>query len=422
MTGTKRHVLLLVLLTAFFITGNLIGAGILGLPIQAGFSGFLPFLIVLVIIGGAMLYTGSILGDEAIRSQAPKFHYPSLYQHYLGSVGKWVAIAAALVIYYGFIIAYLSGATALLENIFRIDIPDGFVTIGFFTIVTTLTVMNPAFLRDYTALLVVLLLGSLGILVYLAEKHVVVDRLLYVNWRFIHLTVPILVTAFSFHVIIPNIAKDLKWNRNTIMIALFLGALLGYAITAMWVQVSLGAIPLHGKISIASAFHNNIPSTIPLSRIIKSAIFTNFSLFFALLAITTSYLTNGYGLMEFLDDLLTNCFKRSNRLLVIALSFGPPLILTLIYPDIFLVALDAVGVYGVAILFGILPCTIAIKRAREARKRPILAVVVLSIFLAVLGFKVVKESRILIHKIEKRYVGSMFDRYTHEGEGPAGHE
>lgn len=419
MKTENKPVLLLILLTAFFITGNLVGAGILGLPIQAGFTGFLPFLLAVTVVGGAMLYTGAVLGDEAIRSKQPKFHYPSLYQNYLGTAGKWVAVAAALVIYYGFIIAYLSGATAVIEDLLRVDLPDAIVTIIFFVLVTALTIMNPRVLRDYTALLVVLLLTSLGILVFMAEKHVVPGRLSYIDWRFIHLTVPILVTAFSFHVIIPNIAKDLKWRKATIMMALFLGVLLGYAITVLWVQVSLGVLPVEGTISITSAYYNNVPSTIPLSKIIKSAIFLNFSLFFALLAIATSYLTNGYGLMEFIDDLLTNYFKRSNKLLVIALSFGPPLLLTLLYPKIFLVALDYVGAFGVAVLFGILPCMIAIIRARSSGKVPILAAVVLLIFIAVLGFKIVKETRIVKVQPGKRYVRYNFDHYISRSEKPS---
>lgn len=415
----QKPLLLLILLTAFFITGNLVGAGILGLPIQAGFTGFFPFLLAVTLVGGAMLFTGAVLGDEAILSKAPKFHYPSLYQKYLGTAGKWVAVAAALIIYYGFIIAYLSGATAVIEDLLRVDLPNAIVTLIFFVIVTGLTIMNPRVLRDYTAILVLLLLASLGVLVFMAEKHVVPGRLDYVDWRFMHLTVPILVTAFSFHVIIPNIAKDLKWKKSTIMVALFLGALLGYAITVLWVQVSLGVLPVEGKISISSAYYNNVPSTIPLSKIIKSPIFLNFSLFFALLAIVTSYLTNGYGLMEFIDDLLTNYFKKTNKLLVVALSFLPPLALTLIYPKIFLVALDYVGAFGVAVLFGILPCMIAIIRARASGKIPILAIIALLIFISVLGFKVVKETRIIKIQPGKRYVRYNFDHYVAREERPS---
>lgn len=408
----QKSTVFLILLVAFFVTGNLVGAGILGMPIQAGFAGFIPCLLGVLLVGSAMLYTGIVLADEAVRTKKPKFHYPSLYQAYLGTAGKWLAVLAALVIYYGFLIAYLSGATAVIKDLFHVNVPGGVITVIFFVVVTALTVMNPRVLRDYTAVFVVLLLAAFAVLVVMGEKHVDPARLSYVDWRFFPLTLPVLVTSFSFHVIIPNIAKDMQWKRPMVLAAIVIGALIGYAITVTWVQVSLGILPIEGKISLLSAYRTNVPSTVPLSQIIKSAKFIYFSLFFALLAIVTSYLTNGYGLMEFIDDLLTNYFKKSNKLLIILLSFGPPLAVTLIYPDIFLKALDIVGAFGVAVLFGILPCTIAIMRARAARKKPFLGIIMFLIFLLIIGFKTAKETGLIKLEPGVRYVKFNFKHYV----------
>ncbi|MGB2705352.1 MAG: aromatic amino acid transport family protein [Candidatus Omnitrophota bacterium] len=408
----NKPTFLLVVLVAFFVMGNLVGAGILGLPIQAGFAGFIPCLAGIVLVGAALFFTGVVLSDEAIRTKNPKFHYPSLYQAYLGFAGKWIAVISNLIILYGFLIVYISGATIIIKELTNTALPGTVIMLIFFAIVTGLTVVNPRALRHYNALFVVLLWLSFAIIVIIGEKQVDLERLRYMDWKFLPVTIPILITALSFHNIIPNICKDLKWDRRAVLTAMTVGVLAGYLITTVWCQVSLGALPLDGKISIASAFGNNFPSTVPLSEIVKSPLFVTSSLLFALMAIITSYLSNGYAIMEFMNDLMSNYFKKSNRLLTIILSFGPPLVIALIYPNIFLNALDMVGGLGIVVLFGILPSIIAVIRARSSGKKSFLGIVMVLLFLAFLFLKIGKETGILRVKPGERYVRYNFTHYA----------
>ena len=397
---------------AFFVLGNLVGAGILGLPIQAGFAGFLPCLLGIILVGVALFYTATVLSDEAIRTKKPKFHYPSLYHEYLGPVGRWVAVVSNLVIFYGFLIAYLSGAATIIKELVSVPVSGAVVTVVFFALITALAIANPRALTDYTAVFVILLLASFAVLVLTGERHITPGRLEYANWKFFPFIVPILITALSFHNIIPNICKDLGWKRPAILAAMIIGAVAGYLITVLWVQVSMGVLPVDGDISIASAYRDNLPSTVPLSQIIKSRQFIDFSLLFALLAIITSYLTNGAGLMEFVDDLLSNYFERSSRLLVVLLAFAPPLVITLVYPNIFLVALDVVGGLGLALLFGLLPCVIAVLRARSAGRPPVLGVIMFVCFMAVILFKIAMETGLVKLEPGPRYIRYNFTHYV----------
>jgi len=149
-----------------------------------------------------------------------------------------------------------------------------------------------------------------------------------------------------------------------------------------------------------------------MSEIIKEPFFITCSLLFALMAIITSYLSNGYGLMEFMDDLTSNYFKKSSRLLIIILSFGPPLVIALIYPNIFLTALDMVGGLGIVVLFGILPSIIAVIRARTSGKKAFFGIVMTILFLAFLFLKIGKEAGLLHVEPGKRYVRYNFTHYT----------
>ena len=79
-------------------------------------------------------------------------------------------------------------------------------------------------------------------------------------------------------------------------------------------------------------------------------------------AITTAYLANGLGLIGFMDDLTNRYMGKVNPLLSRALSFIPPLLIALIYPDIFLQAINIAGGFGIVTLFGVLPSIIAMLR------------------------------------------------------------
>ena len=75
---------------------------------------------------------------------------------------------------------------------------------------------------------------------------------------------------------------------------------------------------------------------------------------FSLLAVATSFIGFVLGLVDFVADgmkLPTN----TRSLLPFALTLAPPSIFALLYPDVFLKALDLAGTYGVLAFFGVLP-------------------------------------------------------------------
>ncbi|MDO9529032.1 MAG: aromatic amino acid transport family protein [Syntrophales bacterium] len=385
----------LILTVAFLITGNLIGAGILALPINTGLSGFIPSLVGMTIIGSAMFFTAIVLGNEASKERKATFNYPSLYQKHLGNLGKWIAVLANLLILYGLLTAYLTGGATIITSLFHLPVPAVVVMAVFFLIVTGLTVMDISIVRKYNTLIMMILFLSFAIIVFQGEEHVVVSRFAYTDWAYLPAAAPIIVTAFHFHNIIPTICHDLKWNNAAIWKAMLLGMTLGFVMNAIWIQVGVGALPLTGGAgSLLEAFKQNLPATIPLSRIIQSHLFATGSMVFALLAITTSYMANGIGLMGFVDDLTENFFHKKSRFLTIILAFLPPLTISVIYPDIFLKAIDIVGGVGIVILFGILPSIIVIRQSKSSRMR-LLGMAMFALFALLLALEIGQECGLL---------------------------
>ncbi|QSH42469.1 aromatic amino acid transport family protein [Lentisphaerota bacterium ZTH] len=370
---------------AFLITGNLIGAGILGLPVNTGIDGMIPSLVAMVVFGGAMFFSAVVLGKEAIQTKEENFNFPSLYHKYTGNVGKWVAILANMLILYGLLTAYLTGGSTIVCKIFNIsDVYAKGILVLIFLILSGLTLSGNKIIHRFNAILMILLWGSFAIIVFIGQHHVDPVRLKHCDWGFLPVAIPIIVTAFHFHNIIPNVCHSLNWDIKAVAKAMLIGMCIGFLMNAIWIQVGIGMLPLSGgESSIIYCYKNNIPANVPMAEMVNSSTFTLFSMLFALLAIATSFVANGIGLLGFNRDLLFNFFKVKSNMIVSAVTFLPPLIIALIYPDIFLKAINVVGGVGIVTLFGILPCIIAFIKTRRRSVR-IFSVVLLLLFSAVL--------------------------------------
>ncbi|MFA5286755.1 MAG: aromatic amino acid transport family protein [Candidatus Omnitrophota bacterium] len=387
----KKAPFSLIVMVTCFITGNLIGAGILGLPIKTGMAGLLPSLVGVFAVSCAMFLTALILGNEAVKTHQEVFHYPSMYRQYFGPLGKWVATIANLIILYGSLVVYIAGATAIILRLTNIHIPRELIILLFFLPVTAISIINPKSLLKYNALFVVLLLISFVAIVVMGEKYVVAQRFTRMDWVMLPAALPIIVMAANFHSIIPSICRQLDWNFKDVFIAIFAGTVIGLIMNSLWIQVGIGVLPLLGSNGIVNALNNNLPATVPLGQAIKMHFFLPISLLFALLAIVTSYISFGNTTMEFMDDLLVNYVKVKNKALTIAVSFLPPLIIALLYPNIFLSVLDFVGGIGVVILFGVFPCIIGLKQKIPLFRRLFFIVPVLTFFVIILVLKVHQE-------------------------------
>ena len=355
---------------AFLIAGNLLGAGILALPVNTGFAGFIPAVTAMVILGGAMFFSALVLAQEATEVQEDNFNYPSLYEKYLGKTGKWIATVTNALILYGLLTAYIAGGSKIVASMVGFSQVPWWLMTLITALLTGITVLDMRIIKKYNVLLMCIMLGAFVLLIGLGQKEVQWDFLLQRDWIFLATAAPIILTAFHFHNIIPTICKDMDWNLRSVGIAMLLGMAGGFIINVLWLQVGLGMLPVwEGANSIRAAVEAGNPATIPMGHLLGSKLFNGGALIFTVIAIATSYLANGVGLMDFLRDVTEHHFHRKNRPLVIALTFLPPYLIALINPDIFLNAINLVGGVGIVLLFGVLPGVVAFCKARTRKMR-----------------------------------------------------
>ncbi|WP_018123833.1 aromatic amino acid transport family protein [Desulfovibrio oxyclinae] len=385
-----------VITSALVVTGNMVGAGILALPVNLGPAGVLPALSGIVLMWLLMTTTAIIYSEQKSLVQSETADLPSFFGSELGTAGKWISIVANLIILYGVLVAYLAGVASIINHLFHIDLPGWVTTVGYFAFATLMTSFGAVVMARGNAVLMLLMWGTFAMLVFMTVPTMSATNLGFSDWGFLPSGLPVLITAFHFHNIIPTICRTLKQDRRAIRTAIIGGTSLGLFMNIVWVVVVCLALPLSGADdSVVYAFRNNLPATIPLAEMIASPVFMQAALVFSVVAMTTSFMANGTALLSFIRDLTSTYLGVSGMKLVWPLAFLPPLAVGIFYPDVFLIALNIAGGLGENLLFGILPGFLLVRYFSKGSFRHRLGLFLVAAFSAVLIIELGQEFGLL---------------------------
>ena len=353
-----------IITSGLVVTGFMVGAGILALPINIGPAGILPAVFGALAVWGLMTANGLILARQPYLEQHEGADLPSLFESVFGRTGKWLSAAANLLILYGLLTAYLAGVASVAVDSLKLPLPQWGAMLVYFCLATLFASFGEAVLHRGNALLMLLEWGLFATLLVLVVPHFEGVPLQARDWEFFTSGLPILVVAFNFHNVVPTICRTLNHDRKAVSAAIWLGSGIGMAMTMIWTVAVILTLPMEAAngVDIISAFKAGVPATVPLDRLIASPVFIKSSIAFAIVAMTTSYMGTSVSLTSFLRDVAGGRVKR--RITLWILTFLPPLLVGIAYPDIFLKALNLVGGLGIGTLFGILP---GILLARQSR-------------------------------------------------------
>ncbi|MGE4193016.1 MAG: aromatic amino acid transport family protein [Pseudodesulfovibrio sp.] len=384
-----------VITTALIVTGNMVGAGILALPINLGPSGFLPAVLGAVAVWAIMTCTGIIIARQPFLAQNSDADLPTFFEEVLGPAGKWFSVAANLIILYGLLTAYLAGVASVAASSVPIHLPDWAWLLLYFCAATLLASFGSVVMRKGNAVLMTVMWLLFGALLVLVAPHFRGMDLRAGDVRFFTSGLPILVTAFNFHNVVPTICRTLNNDRRAVTRAIWLGSGIGAAMTLLWTVAVMFTLPMEAPdgVSIIAAFKAGAPATVPLVQLIRSPVFIKASIGFAVVAMTTSYMATGVALLSFLKDVAG---KRVRSGAVIWLmAFIPPIGIGLLYPNIFLEALNIVGGFGVGTLFGILPGVLLIRQGEAGSRTRRMGWLLVSAFTCVLLVELAQETGML---------------------------
>lgn len=367
---------------SLLIAGTAVGAGVLAIPIQTGLAGLLPAVMGIILVWLAMLCAGLILAGSLITYPLQDTDLPSLFQNELGIVGKWLSTIGYLIIFYGLMTAYLAGSMSVLSSLFS-STKTGYLLLAFFLPATALSLFGLSAVQRSNVLVMAVLALSFIFLLGTGWQTIDRTRFPYTDWSYFPAILPIITCSFGYGVIIPTICRTLQGDIRQIRKALIWGTLIPVGVSLLWIMVIIGSVPLHdgnSPDSLIRAFMHSEPATVPLARISGTDRVIGAGLIFSLCAILTSYLAVSTSLMSFHRDLLATVIPGGSYWIRAALVFVPPLLAVLFSSGLFLTALDIVGGLGIAMIFGLCPALIALKKQGDGALRWRYAGVVLIVF------------------------------------------
>lgn len=329
----------------------MIGAGVLALPTVTAPAGFLPSSAALLAVW-AYMATTALLISEATISTACALGRPSgisllsLGENTLGRPGAILTAISYTILHYAILTAYTAQGAATLNHL--LPVLEQFVHLPIATlppaaapalfaaaIGIAMYALSPRTVERLNNALVAAVVATFLAVVYTAGSHTDLTTLLAgSHWGALPHggIIPVLFVSCVYHNVVSTITMRLEGDRAKIRRVIFAGS----------------AVPLGMFLLYDAAMLGGGGSTEGLAV-------TGFSL----LAVATSFVGFVEGLTGLWADVRLTRGTGGGRWMDFVATILPPIVFTVVQPDVFLDALDAAGTYGIAVLFGGLPAAMA---------------------------------------------------------------
>lgn len=355
------------------VAGTAIGAGMLATPMTTAAAGFPVSALLMVILWGIMCVSALLTAEAALAFPAGYNGFNTMAHATLGRSGQVICWLSFLGLLYALNSAYISGGGSILsttlQTFFNIDMPQ-WANKMIFLVVFGMIIFSGARSVDMVNRVLISIKGVIFIITLsLITPYVDLQKLMNPEGeaKFLLAAIPILITSFGFHVVIPSLTTYTQNNVQAIVRAIVIGSFLPLVIYIIWLAGILGVVPLVGELSFISVLkealyqHKDDVGVLlnTIDILVENRWLSASVNFFSHLAIITSFLGVGLALFDYLLDMRKNR-STSTRVQTILLAFIPPLLFAMYYPQGFRLALGFAGIF-VAITCIILPALFAWK-------------------------------------------------------------
>lgn len=356
------------------IGGTCIGAGMLGLPIMTAAAGFFPAMGAFLFVWFFMTIAAFAYLEVSMRFEGD-VNLISMVHTTLGDGAKWLAWVAYMLFLYSLMAAYTAGGTSIFANLLNIqmqNVQQSIILATIFIVPFAVIVYLGTTTVDYVNR--ILMAGFIATFILLCTIFLyspVEDNHFYAfgNPKYLLFSFPLIVTSFGYHTLIPTLKSYFQEDMKKLRLVFVLGGLSPLIIYAIWELIILFLVPTWGDNGLVYILnHNKANPAEAMARAISAQngnihrIVTWFSYF----ALTSSFIGVGLGIRDFFADGLHIKKNHLGSFILTVLTFGPPFLYTLIYPQGFILALKYAGVFA-AILLIIYP-VIMTWRARYVTK------------------------------------------------------
>lgn len=331
--------------STLLVAGTMIGAGMLAMPLTSAGIGF-GFTLVLLLGLWALLTFTALLFVELYQTAESDAGIGTLAEQYFGKAGRIIATAVLIIFLYALIAAYVSGGGSLLKDL----LPESFgdkVSILLFTVIFgSFIVIGTHSVDKINRVLFFVMLAAFAVVLSLMLPEIKFDNLMAtpIDNALIISASPVFFTAFGFHGSIPSLNKYLDGNVKALRISILVGSAITLCAYILWQMSTHGLLTQNEFLQILkedATLNGLVKATLAItgSNIIAGAV-----KLFSTLALVTSFLGVGLGLLECIEDLLKRSFNISaGRISLGLMTFIPPLVFALFYPEGFILALGYAG-------------------------------------------------------------------------------
>ena len=331
--------------STLLVAGTMIGAGMLAMPLTSAGIGF-SFTLVLLVGLWALLTFSALLFVELYQTAESDAGIGTLAEQYFGKAGRIIATAVLIIFLYALIAAYISGGGSLLKDL----LPESFgdkVSILLFTVIFgSFIVIGTHSVDKINRVLFFVMLAAFAVVLSLMLPEIKFDNLMAtpIDNALIISASPVFFTAFGFHGSIPSLNKYLGGNVKALRISILAGSVITLCAYILWQMSTHGLLTQNEFLQILkedATLNGLVKATLAItgSNIIAGAV-----KLFSTLALVTSFLGVGLGLLECIEDLLKRSFNISaGRISLGLMTFIPPLVFALFYPEGFILALGYAG-------------------------------------------------------------------------------
>lgn len=337
----------------FLVAGTTVGAGILAIPAVTEEAGFLASAVTCILCWLYMVVTGLLVAEVNVNTMCELgsggVSLVSMAMRTLGTFGVRTACLSYLFIHYALLVAYVARSSDIITNSLGIPLWESatmfslaFGGICYFGSQRLIGAVN--------GVLVVGILTCFTSLVVVASGNLQWSSLLEANFAAAPQSIPIIALSFVYQNVVPVLCTSLEGDLSKVRTAIVAGTAIPLALFLVWDGVILGTLPgFAGSSTVSDPLELLRTSNGIVGPIVEA---------FSFLAIGTSYIGFVLGLSDFLADLLKQP-SGQNKPLPYILTLLPPLVLSLLDPEIFFRALDFAGTYGVLVLFGVFPAAMS---------------------------------------------------------------
>ncbi|EDV5023982.1 low affinity tryptophan permease TnaB [Salmonella enterica subsp. enterica serovar Ball] len=353
------------------IAGTVIGGGMFALPVDLAGAWFFWGAFTLIIAWFSMMHSGLLL-LEANLNYPVGSSFNTITKDLIGN--KWNIISGITVAFVLYILtyAYISANGAIISE--TITINSGMqVNPRIVGICTAIFVASILWVSSLAASRITSLFLGIKILAFIIVfgsfffqvdysilRDIVASESHNTYLPYIFMAVPVCLASFGFHGNIPSLIICYGKRKDKLIKSVVFGSLLALVIYLFWLYCTMGNIH-------RSNFKEIITSGGNVDSLVRSFLGTNprgiiefFLLTFSNLAVASSFFGVTLGLFDYLADLFKIDNSSSGRFKTILLTFLPPAVLYLIFPNGFIYAIGGAGLCA-TIWAVIVPAFLALK-------------------------------------------------------------